>query len=114
LPSLTIDKRLLSAKLPLHSSGTIGLCSYFWLQHQPTARIHQGIHKENCKNEAFKKHLTEAADVLDAMQIFMYSPLTTNLEKARSWEIGDAVSSFRRGHANHTEADLDNLLGALS
>jgi hypothetical protein len=114
LPSLIIDKRLLSAKLPLHSSSIIGPCSFPDLNTILQARFHQRIHKENYQNEAFKKHITEATDVLDAMQIFMDPPLTAELEKVRFWEVGDAISSFRRGHANHPEADLDNLLGALS
>jgi hypothetical protein len=59
--------------------------------------ISNGVHRATYKNGAFKTQIQPSTDPLDAIRIFIDSPLTTEPEKAKFRATGQKIQEYRHG-----------------
>jgi len=58
--------------------------------------INFGVHRATYKNGAFKTQIQPSTDPIDAIRIFIDSPLTTNTEKAKFRILEQKILNYRR------------------
>ncbi len=73
------------------------------LEPNQRSTFHHAVHHRNYKDGAFKSEITASTDVLDTINIFLASPLTTEWEKDKFRAAGQAIFDVRHHNAGDTQ-----------